>query len=172
MSKQLLIFFGIGVVAIAIAVVVILTANKGSHLQLQGKILKVRTGALGEGHSIAVMDFRATNPSDLPFTVRNVEISLEKPNGEMLKTPEGEILDGVTVSKSDLKQMFQYNRFLGDQYNEGLGLQDAIAPHSTVDRMVAAHFELSEADLEKNKAIHVSIQDVNGPEWETSASIH
>jgi len=166
-----LVFFGVGVVAIAIAVVVILSANKGSHLELQGKILKVRTGALGEGNSIAVMDFRVENPSDRPFVVRNVEIALEKPNGEMLKTPDGDVLYGATISKSDLKRLFQYNRFLGDQYNDGLGLQDAIAPHSTVDRMVAAHFELSEADLEKNKAVHVSIQDVDGPLWETSASI-
>jgi len=164
MSKRLLIFFGIGVVAVAIAVVVIVTANKGSHLELQGKILKVRTGALGEGNSIAVMDFRVLNPSDLPFTVRNVEISLEKANGEME--------DGATISKSDLKQMFQYNRFLGDQYNEGLGLQDTIAPHATVDRMVAAHFEVSDEELQKAKAVHVSIQDVNGPLWETSHSIH
>jgi hypothetical protein len=164
MSKRLLIFFGIGVVAVAIAVVVIVTANKGSHLELQGKILKVRTGALGEGNSIAVMDFRVLNPSDLPFTVRNVEISLEKANGEME--------DGATISKSDLKQLFQYNRFLGDQYNEGLGLQDAIAPHATVDRMVAAHFEVSDEELEKAKSVHVSIQDMNGPLWETSHSIH
>src|SRR5580693_406584 len=104
MSKQVLIFFGIGVVALAIAVVVILNGNKGAHLQLEGKILKVRTGSLGEGNSIAAMDFRVENPSDRPFVVRNVEISLEKANGEML--------DGVTVSKADLKQMFQYNRFL------------------------------------------------------------
>jgi hypothetical protein len=164
MSKRLLIFFGIGVVAIAIAVVVILTANKGSHLELQGKILKVRTGALGEGNSIAVMDFRVGNPSDRPFTVRNVEITLEKPNGEML--------DGVTVSKSDMKQLFQYNRFLGDRYNDGLGLQDTIAPHSTVDRMVAAHFEVSDEELAKAKAVHLSIQDVDGPLWETSHSVH
>ncbi len=164
MSKQVLIFFGIGVVALAIAVVVILTTNKGSHLELQGKILKVRTGALGDRDSIAVMDFRVTNPSDLPFTVRNVEISLEKPSGEMV--------DGVTISKSDLKQMFQYNRFLGDQYNDGLGLQDVIAPHATVDRMVAGHFEVSDGDLEKGKAVHLSIQDVDGPLWETTASIH
>ncbi len=164
MNKRLLIFFGIGVVAIAIAVVVILSANKGSHLQLQGEILKVRTGALGEGNSIAVLDFRATNPSDLPFTVRDVVITLEQPNGETV--------DGITVSKADLKQLFQYNRFLGDQYNQGLGLQDTIAPHATVDRMVAAHFEVSDADLEKAKAIHLSIQDVNGPLWETSHSIH
>ena len=164
MSKRLLIFFGIGLVAVAIAVVVILSANKGSHLELQGKILKVRTGALGERNSIAVMDFRVLNPSDLPFTVRNVEISLEKASGEME--------DGATISKSDLKQLFQYNRFLGDQYNEGLGLQDAIAPHATVDRMVAVHFEVSDEELEKAKAVHVSIQDMNGPLWETSHSIH
>ena len=164
MSKRLLIFFGIGVVAIAIAVVVIWTANKGAHLQLVGKIMKVRTGALGEGNSIAVMDFRVENPSDKPFVVRTVEIALEQKDGNML--------DGVTVSKSDLKQVFQYNRFLGDQYNDGLGLQDTIAPHSTVDRMVAAHFEVSNDDLEKAKAVHLSIQDVDGPLWETSQSIH
>ena len=164
MSKRILIFFGTGLVALAIAVVVILSANKGAHLELQGKIMKVRSGALGEGNSIAVMDFRVTNPSDLPFTVRNVEITLQPQHGEMV--------DGITVSKADLKQLFQYNRFLGDQYNDGLGLQDIIAPHATVDRMVAAHFEVSDEDLEKAKAVHVSIQDVNGPLWETSASIH
>jgi hypothetical protein len=164
MSKRLLIFFGTGLVALAIAVVVILSANKGAHLELQGKIMKVRTGALGEGNSIAVMDFRVTNPSDLPFTVRNVEITLEPQHGDMV--------DGITVSKADLKQLFQYNRFLGDQYNDGLGLQDIIAPHATVDRMVAAHFEVSDEDLEKAKAVHVSIQDVNGPLWQTSAGIH
>lgn len=164
MSKRLLIFFSIGVVAVAIAVVVILTANKGAHLQLVGKIIKVRTGALGEGNSIAVMDFRVENPSDKPFVVRTVDIALEQKDGSML--------DGVTVSKSDLKQVFQYNRFLGDQYNDGLGLQDTIAPHSMVDRMVAAHFEVSNDDLEKAKAVHLSIQDVDGPLWETSQSIH
>ncbi len=163
MSKRLLIFIGVGVVAVAIAVVAIVTGTKGAHLQLQGKILKVRTGELGAGNSIAVMDFRVENPSDLPFTVRNVEITLEQPSGEMV--------DGITVSKADLKQIFRYNRFLGDQYNDGLGLQDAIPPHSTVDRMVAAHFELSNQDLQKAKAVHVSIQDVNGPLWETSQSI-
>jgi hypothetical protein len=164
MSKRLLVFFGIGLVAVVIAVVVILNANKGAHLQLQGKILKVRTGALGEGNSIAVMDFRVENPSDKPFVVLTVDISLE--------TKDGQMLNGVTVSKSDLKQLFQYNRFLGGQYNDGLGLQNIIAPHSTVDRMVAAHFEVSDQDLDKAKAVHLSVQDVDGPLWETSQSIH
>ena len=163
MSKRLLIFVGIGLVAVAIAVVVILTANKGSHLELIGKIMKVRTGVLGEGNSIAVMDFRVENPSDRPFTVRNVEITLEKPNGEMA--------DGITVSKSDLKQMFQYNRFLGDQYNDSLTIKDQIAPHATVDRMLAARFEVKNSDLEAAKAIHVSIQDMDGPLFETTTPV-
>ncbi len=78
MSKRLLIFFGVGLVAIAIAVVVILSGNKGSHLELQGKIMKVRTGALGEGNSIAVMDFRVKILPICRSTVRNVEISLSR----------------------------------------------------------------------------------------------
>jgi LEA14-like dessication related protein len=72
MNKRLLIFVGIGVLAVGVAVFLTVSGNEGSHLQLQGKILKVRTGALGDGNSIAVLDFRVENPSDIPFVVGNV----------------------------------------------------------------------------------------------------
>jgi len=134
MNKRLLIFVGIGVVAVGIVVFLTVTGNAGSHLQLQGKILKVRTGALGDDNSIAV-------------------------------------LEGVTTSKPDLKQLFQYNRFLGDQYNEGLGMKDTIAPHSMVDRMVAARFEMSSKDLDAAKTVHLSLHDIDGPAWETSHAL-
>ncbi len=49
------------------------------------------------------------------------------------------------VAKGDLKQLFQYNRFLGDQYNDSLTIKDQIAPHATVDRMLAARFEVKNA---------------------------
>src|SRR5580658_5141399 len=111
MSKQLLIFFGIGVLVVGVAVFLAVSGNEGSHLQLTGKILKVRTGALGDGNSIAVLDCRVENPFDVPFVVGNVEVSLEQTGGETA--------DGVTVSKSELQQMFEYNRYLGDQYNDG-----------------------------------------------------
>ncbi|HTC34287.1 MAG TPA: hypothetical protein VK724_12990 [Bryobacteraceae bacterium] len=163
MNKRLLIFVGIGVVAVGIAVFLTVTGNAGSHLQLQGKILKVRTGALGDDNSIAVLDFRVENPSDIPFVVGNVELTIEKKNGEMA--------EGVTTSKPDLKQLFQYNRFLGDQYNEGLGMKDTIAPHSMVDRMVAARFEMSSKDLDAAKTVHLSLHDIDGPAWETSHAL-
>ena len=78
MSKQFAIFFGIGVVVIAIAVAMVLSSTKGSHLVLNGKVLKVRTGTLGEDDSLAVMDLRLENPSNLAFVVRQVEVMLEK----------------------------------------------------------------------------------------------
>jgi hypothetical protein len=163
MSKQFAIFFGIGVVVIAIAVALILSSTKGSHLVLNGKVLKVRTGALTEDDSIAVMDLRMENPSNLAFVVRQVEVTLEKKDGSMA--------DGLVVSKGDLKQLFQYNRFLGDQYNDSLTIKDQIAPHATVDRMLAARFEVKKDDLEAAKAIHVSIQDMDGPLFETTAPV-
>jgi hypothetical protein len=162
-SKRFLIFFGVGIVIIAIAVVTILSANKGSHLELKGKILKVRTGALSDQDSIAVLDFRVENPSNVPFVVREVDVSLEKKDGGMA--------EGVTVAKDDLKRLFQYNRFLGDQHNDALTLKDTVPPHGMVDRMVAARFDVKEQDLEASKAVHLSIQDVDGPLFETSQSV-
>jgi hypothetical protein len=163
MSKQFAIFFGVGVVVIAIAVSLILSSTKGSHLVLNGKVMKVRTGALSDDDSIAVMDLRMENPSNLAFVVRQVEVTLEKKDGSMA--------DGLVVSKGDLKQLFQYNRFLGDQYNDSLTIKDQIAPHATVDRMLAARFEVKNSDLEAAKAIHVSIQDMDGPLFETTTPV-
>lgn len=162
-SKQFLIFFGVGIAVIAIAVVIILSANKGSHLELKGKIMKVRTGALSDQDSIAVLDFRVENPSNVPFVVRDVTVTLEKKDGA---TEEGN-----TVARDDLKKLFQYNRFLGDQYNDAVTIKDTVPPHATVDRMVAARFDVPEKDLEASKAVHLSIQDMDGPLFETSGSL-
>jgi hypothetical protein len=163
MSKQFLIFFAAGVLAVGLAVYGVLTYTKGSHLVLQGQILKVRTGALSDADSIAVLDFRVTNPSDLPFVVRQVEVTLEK--------QDGAIIEGANVAKGDLKRLFQFNRFLGDQYNEALTIKDQVAPHTTADRMVAVRFDLKNRDLEAAKAIHLSIQDMDGPLFETSSPV-
>ena len=163
MSKRFFIFFGVGVVAIVIVVATILSANKGSHLELKGKILKIRSGALSDQDSIAVLDFRVENPSNVPFVVRQVEVTLEKKDGGSV--------EGINVAKGDLKQLFRYNRFLGDQYNEALTIKDTVPPHGTVDRMVAARFDFKQQDLEASKAIHLSIQDLDGPLFETSQSV-
>jgi len=162
MSKQFLIFFGVGVVVIALSVWGIMYSHRGAHLELKGEILKIRTGALSEQDCIAVLDFRVQDVSDVPFVVRVVEVTVDKADGA---TAESSI-----ISKMDLHQLFQFNRFLGDQYNDSLSLKDKIAPHQTVDRMVAARFDMPVKALESAKSIHLSIQDVDGPLFETSHS--
>lgn len=164
MSKQLAIFFGIGVVVVAIAVVFILYGNKGSHLELKGEILKIRTGEIDEHNTAAVLDFRVTNVSDVPFVVRQVKVTAIEANGN---SDEGDI-----ISKSDYKQLLDFNRFLGQQYNEGLTIKDRIEPHQTVDRMVAARFEIPHGVLEKSKQIRLWIEDMDGPVYETAESLH
>jgi hypothetical protein len=163
MSKRFLILFGVGIVVVALAVIAILSSTKGAHLELKGKIIKIRTGAVGDTDSVAVLDFRVENVSDVPFVVREVDITVEKPDGTSA--------EGSKVSRSDLKQMFQYNRFLGDQYNDSLSIKDTIAPHSMVDRMVAARFDVKDQDLQGAKAIHLVIQDMDGALFEISRSV-
>lgn len=163
MSKQFLIFFGGGILVVALGIFAVLSSTKGSHLELEGKILKVRTGALSDMDSIAVLDFRVQNPSNLPFVVRQVEVTLEKPDGSML--------EGVNVAKGDMKRLFEYNRFLGDQYNDALTIKDTVAPHGTIDRMVAARFDIKHSDLEAAKAIHLTIQEMDGAQFETSSPL-
>lgn len=151
---------GVGLAAMSALVFGIFRSTKGNHLQLEGKILKIRTGALTESDSIAVLDFRIQNPSDVPFVIRIVKVTLEKADGGKLV--------GELVPKSGVNQLFQFNRFLGSPYNEALSLRDKVPPRDKLDRMVAARFDLPQPQLENGKSIHLYMQDLDGPEFETS----
>ena len=144
---------------IGVVVFSVLNSTKGAHLELKGQVVKARTGALDDTHSIAVLDFRVSNPSDIPFVVRQVWVTLEKADGEKLR--------GDMVSKIDMNQLFQYNKFLGVQYNDALSIKDEVKPHGQIDRMVAASFPLSQAELEKGKTIDLWVQDMDGIEFDT-----
>jgi hypothetical protein len=160
MSPKLAAFIGVGVLIVAAALGVILYGNKGSHLELKGEIIKIRTGAIDEHNTAAVLDIRLQNVSDVPFEVGDVKITAEQPNGDKA--------EGYIISKSDFKQLLDYNKFLGKQFNEGLSMKDKIPPHQAVDRMIAVRFELSQADLQKAKQIRFWVRDMDGPEFETT----
>src|SRR5260370_4269749 len=124
MSTRFLILFGVGILVVAGALFAILSANKGSHLVLKEKILKIRTGALSDQDSILVLDLRLENPSDVPFVVRQVEVSIDKAHGSKA--------EASLISKIDIHQLFPFTRFLGDQYNHTWSLKANVAAHSTV----------------------------------------
>src|SRR5574337_1162437 len=98
-TKQLAITFGVGLVVIAAAIGGVFYMQRGAHIELKGAILKTRTAPLDDHSSIAVVDFRFVNPSDYPFVVRTVTVTV--------KDPSGNSLEGMPVSEVDAKRLFQ-----------------------------------------------------------------
>ena len=129
--------------------------QRGAHIGLTGSILKVRTAALDENSTVAVIDFRFTNPGNVPFWVRTVSVVLENKDGNQF--------DGKVISETDAKRMFEVMPLLGQKFNETLILRDKIQGHTSQDRMVAARFEAPEALISARKRFLVRIEEVDGP---------
>ncbi len=158
LNKPFLTALGIGLVVVAIAVAWMFYINRGAHIEPAGKILKVRTLALDENSSAAVIDFRVTNSSDYTVIVREVDVTMDAPNGSEV--------DGATVSEGDARRLFQYYPILGQKYNDSLIIRDRIKPHETFDRMIAARFEIPAAQLDARKRLKVRVVDIDGPSGE------
>jgi len=162
-DKRLLIPVLIGVAVVAIAVGFILTGTRGAHLALEWKLVKPRIGALEDNSSVAVVDFRIANPSDVRFVVGDVSATLTKASGETV--------DGQVIARADVPQVLAFNRFLGNQYNPVLTIRDEIKPHTVFDRMAAVRFDCSLADLQKSRKMTLTLRDVDGLESSTDVAL-
>jgi hypothetical protein len=125
MSRTLLITFAIGIVVVAIVVSGVVYMQRGGHVELTGKILKVRTAPLDDQSSAVAIDFRITNPSDYPFQIQAVTVILEGPGGAST--------DGATASDMDAQRLMTGVPLLGDMYNPTLMVRERVpgAPLST-----------------------------------------
>lgn len=150
--------FGIGLAVIAAAVLGIFFMQRGAHMELPGKVLKVRTAALDDNSSVAVLDFRVTNPSDVLFVVRTVTVELEDPDGASHL--------GQVAAETDAKRLFEAVPLLGQKFNDTLLMRDKIAAHTSQDRMVAARFEAPVAKLDARKKFLIRIEEVDGKSFE------
>lgn len=154
MSKTFAMAFGFGILCIAIAVGGILYMQRGAQVELQAKVLKVRTVPLDENSSLAAIDFRIANNSDYPFMVRGVTVEMEGSGGGPM--------EGATVSEPDAKRVFAAIPVLGQKYNDTLIMNDKMPPHTGWDRMVAARFDIPDDKLQARKRLVVKIEEVDG----------
>jgi hypothetical protein len=154
MSKQFWIFLLAGLGVVGAGIFFLLVGTKSAHVDLEGKVLKVRILSLGQRASFVVVDFRVTNPSDVPFVVQTAAIEVEPRTGEKIT--------GMLSSKSQIDQVFQSLKLVGPKYNDMLGMRDKIDPHKTVDRMVAARVELSEAQIDSRRSLRIRVEEVDG----------
>jgi hypothetical protein len=162
MSKNFLIALVIGVACIALAIAGILYMQRGAHLALPGKILKVRTAALDERSSVAMIDFRVSNPSDYPAVIRTVTVRVAQKDGSGV--------DGETISDVDAQRVFAGIPLLGQKYNPSLVIQDKIPGRATWDRMIAARFEIPEDQLANRARIVISIEEIDGKVFEIAGA--
>jgi hypothetical protein len=160
MSKNFLAAFAIGVGAIAIIVTGVLYMQRGARVGLTGSYLKVRTAPLDDNSSVAVVDFRINNPSNVRFVVRTVTLVLDD--------PDGNTYEGRTVAEIDARRLFEYLPLLGQKFNDTLVMNDNIPAHGAADKMIAARFDAPESRLEKRRRFILRIEDVDGPITEIS----
>ena len=158
MQKNFLVAFGIGLAIIALAVGGIFLMQRGDRMQLPGKILKVRTAPLDDDSSIAVIDFRIANPSDILFEVREVTV-------EMVDS-QGKSYLGQSVSEVDAKRLFEGLPVLGPKFNPTLIMRERLGSHRSADRMIAARFQAPMALLDGRKRFVVRIEEVDGKSFE------
>lgn len=153
-KNPLVISFAVAAGIVLAIIGAVFYAQRGSHLQLQGQILKVRTAPIDDNSSVAVVDFRFTNVADFNFNVLNVAVTMQDSSG--MET------QGMTVSEIDTERLFQGIPLLGQKYNQPLTARDTVAPHATEDRMIAARFEIPEDKLEKRKQLTLHITALGG----------
>lgn len=154
MTRQFWSFLAVGLAIVGAAVALIWSGTKSNHLDLDGKFLNVRAVPLGDGTELVVIDFRVTNPSGVPFVVREVSMNMEMYGNEPLK--------GLEVSKQDVNVMFQEHPLIGAKDNDVLGPPDQIPPGKTLYRMAEAAFQASESAVNSRKGFVLHIEDVDG----------
>jgi len=157
MTKHFWGFLGVGLAVVAIVVAMVWTSTKPNHLDIDGKIIRVRTMALGE-RTLVLVDFRVTNTSGVPLVTREVSMKIDQ-NGKPA-------LDGVEVSKPDVDVLFDAHPQLAPKYNDVLAPPDQIAPGKTLDRMAEASFEAPLGQIDSRKGVIVHIEDVDGAEFD------
>jgi hypothetical protein len=148
----------VGLVVVAIGIGGVFYMQRGAHIDLKGAILKVRTQAMDENSSVAVIDFRFVNPANYPFVVREVTVSIEDKSGKKI--------EGQPVSELDARRLFEYYPLLGQKFNDSLMMRDKILGRQSMDKMIASRFEVPEAALQERRKLTLKIVDVDGPEAE------
>ena len=158
MNRDFGVAFGIGLALVALAIGAIFYMQRGAVIELPGKILKVRTAPLDEKSTIAVIDFRITNPSDVLLEVRQVQVEMEDSSGKSYL--------GDVASEGDVKRVFEAMPVLGPKFLETLAMRQRIKPHVSEDHMVAARFAAPLEQVDARKRFILHIEEIDGKTFE------
>ena len=149
MNRQFLLILLGSVAVIGLVVFGLVKENQATVIQLNGAVKGARLVELGDGSTLAMVDFEATNPSKIGFELNQVEI--EAHVGK-------DTLPSTLFSKYDLENYLQFQKYTPKFAQIGLGEQ--IKAGETAKRMVAARFEVLMPAL-KDAQFVVRLTNVN-----------
>lgn len=144
MLKRILTFGLLGALLVAGA---IYFYNEGATPTLAGEITEVRTLAMDEASSVAVVNFAGTNTSDRIVFIHQREVSITDENG----VPHV----GLPVQVSDVQNLFQYFPILGGMKDAPLLPRTEIEPGTELRGLVVARFNLPKHELDARKSLVV-----------------
>lgn len=153
-------YLAIALLIVAVLLALVLWSNRGSQLRLESKILKTRVIPADENSSIAVLEVRIKNPSNVTFIVRDVH--------SKVILADGTELDGDLVAQVDLDRVLDSLKIYGPRYNPVLKAKDNFAGSWQGDRTVVATFPRSAAEIERRREFVIDVDDVDGAlvHWE------
>ena|SRR5689334_5231512 len=153
MSRNFLIAFGVGLAVIGLLVAGVMFMQRGDAIEIQAKFLKVRTAPLDDTSTVAVVDLRITNPSNLLLEIRQVQMEMEDAGG--MRT-------GDVIGEGDTKRVFEALPVLGQKFLDTLSMRQRISSRSVGDYMVAARFAVPIAQVDARKRFILHVEEVDG----------
>ena len=142
MLKRILTF---GLLGAALVAGGIYFYNEGATPTLDGEITEVRTLAMDEASSVAIVNFRGVNTSDRTIFIHQRELTMTDENGAAHI--------GLPVQVVDIKSLFQYFPILGGMKDEPLLPRTEIEPGAELRGLVAARFNLPKHELDARKSL-------------------
>jgi hypothetical protein len=147
-------YLAIALLIVAVLLALVLWSNRGSQLRLESRILKTRLIPADETSTIAVLEVRIKNPSNVTFVVRDVH--------SKVILADGTELDGDLVAQVDLDRVLGSLKIYGPRYNPVLKSKETFTGSWQGDRTVVATFPRSAAEIERRKGFVIDVDDVDG----------
>jgi hypothetical protein len=154
MSELLQRILTFGLLGAALVAGAIYFYNEGATPTLAGEITEVRTLAMDEASSVAVVNFAATNTSDRIVFIHQREVTMTDENDAALT--------GLPVQVADIQNLFQYFPILGGMKDAPLLPRTEVEPGAELRGLVAARFDLPKHELDARKSLVVKFYNEQG----------
>jgi hypothetical protein len=145
MSESLKRILTFGLLGAALVAGTIYFYNEGATPTLAGEITEVRTLAMDEGSSVAMVNFRGVNTSDRIVFIHQREVTMTDESGATHI--------GLPVQVVDIQSLFEYFPILGGMKDAPLLPRTEIEPGTELRGLVAARFNLPKHEPDARKSL-------------------